>query len=160
MCIRDRQIYLAGLVKDQRHRTRGLVTADGQIIELAESLSLLDGEKTYGSGNELGAAKNLFSSEKSENREEQLALLRLLSAMQNEAHRVAGDANKKLNKKRQTKYKLEEIPGVGPVKRKALLKEFSSMKAIAAASVDELLKKVPSLGQTTAENVYNHFNKT
>lgn len=155
----DQQIYLAGLVKDQRHRTRGLVTVDGQIIELAESLSLLDGEKTYGSGNELGAAKNLFSSEKSENREEQLALLRLISAMQNEAHRVAGEANKKLNKKRQTKYKLEEIPGIGPAKRKALLKEFSSMKAIAEASVEELLEKVPSLGQATAENVYNHFNK-
>lgn len=152
------KIYLAGMVKDQRHRTRGLVLDTGETIELAESLDLLDGEKTYGTGNELGSMRNLFSEDKSTSREEQLALLRLLSRIQNEAHRVAGMANRKKHKKRQTKYKLEEIPGVGKKRRQALMEEFSSIKEISLASVEEIKTRVPKLGDKVATNVFLHFH--
>ena len=152
------KIALGGMVKDQRHRTRGLVTFDGEIIELSEALDLLDGKKTYGSGNELGSADNLFSENKSTRREEQLALLRFLSAIQNETHRVANKANKNLNRKRQIKYKLEEIPGVGEARRKALMRAFTSIKEISQSSAEEILERVPALGEKVAKNIYDHFH--
>lgn len=151
-------IYLAGMIKDQRHRTRGLALPTGEVIELAESLKLLDNKNTYGTGNELGSMTDIFSSDISTSREEQLALLRLLSAIQNETHRVANRARETRGKKRHTRYKLEEIPGIGPARRKALMRGFNSIKEISQASVEEILERVPSFGEKVAENIYEHFH--
>lgn len=148
-------IPLAGMVKDNRHRTRGLVLQDGETIELAESLGII---KTEGEDQSLKREIAWFSEDPGVEREQKLALLRLLSAIQNETHRIAGAANKRLNKKRQTKYQLEDIPGVGPKKRQKLMQAFRSIKEISQASVEELVEKVPSLGQATAESVYRHFH--
>ncbi len=153
-------IALAGMVKDKRHRTRGLVLANGQIIELEESLGLINGERNQDSAGspDVGAAVAMFSGDPSTEREEKLALLRLLSAIQNETHRLANKANKNLNKKRQTRYKLEEIPGIGPAKRKALLQAFRTMKELAAFSEEDILAKAPSIGAKAAHAVYTHFH--
>lgn len=148
-------LALAGMVKDRRHRTRGLVLADGNVVELAESLGLL---KENAPHPESRAEISWFSEDPGVEREQKLALLRLLTGIQNEAHRVAGQANRRLNKKRQTRFKLEDIPGVGPKKRQKLMQAFRSIKEISQADVEELLAKVPSLGQTTAENIYTHFH--
>ncbi len=154
-------IALAGMVKDKRHRTRGLVLASGQTIELGESLGLLTGERSTGQADrpDVAAAVAWFSEDPSTEREQKLALLRLLSAIQNETHRLAGKANTNLNKKRQTRYKLEEIPGIGPAKRKALLQAFRTMKELSQASVDDILAKAPSVGKRSAQAVFDHFHR-
>ncbi|MDO5734619.1 MAG: excinuclease ABC subunit UvrC [Eubacteriales bacterium] len=129
-------IPLAGIVKDERHRTRGLVRTDGEIFELS----------TESEG------------EQPEERSERLGLLRLLTAIQNEAHRFANRLLSKQHKKRSFKYSLDEIEGVGPGRRKALLKEFKSLKAISQASLAEL-EATPGLPRKVAAAVYRHFHQ-
>lgn len=131
-------IALAGMVKDDRHRTRGLVREDKSILELRPS-----------------AQEERRLSE--EERERRLGLLRLLTAIQNEAHRFAGRLNRSLRKKRHMRWSLEEIPGVGPKRRAALLKEFKTMKALSEASLEQI-KTVKGLPEEAAEAVYLHFH--
>lgn len=128
-------IPVAGIVKDDRHRTRGLVRPDGEIYEL-----------TLEPKNETPAE-----------RAERLGLLRLLTAVQNEAHRFANRLLRKQQKKRSFKFSLEDIPGVGPGRRKQLLKTFPSVKAIGEASLEDL-KATSGLPENVAEAVYLHFH--
>lgn len=139
---------VAGMVKDDRHRTRGLVTLSGRIIELRTlpdggPLQLADraGEET---GAELDAG-------------ERLALLRLLTAIQDEAHRFAGRYQSRLHQKRQTRFSLEAIPGVGPARRRLLLKHFATIKQVSQAALPEL-QAVKGLGAAAAAAVYKHFH--
>ncbi len=134
-------IPFAGIVKDDRHRTKGLVLPDGRLIEL---------QKPSGSEHE--------EQETPDQRSQRLGLLRLMTAIQNEAHYFAGRLQKKSGFKRTVKYSLEEIPGVGPARRKALLREFSTVKNIAEASLQELIG-VKGLPEETAKAVYQHFHK-
>ena len=53
---------------------------------------------------------------------------------------------------------LDDIDGVGPARRKALMKAFGSAEAIRAASVDELAE-VPSMNRRAAEHVYEFFHR-
>lgn len=134
----SREIDLAGMVKDDRHRSRGLITANLQEINLQPELE---------DSQDLSMAA----------RNRQLALLRLITAIQNEAHRFAGRLQKKLGQKRNLRWSLEEIPGVGPARRRKLLSHFKSVKNIAAANLDDL-KAVPGLPEATAQAVYIHFH--
>jgi len=84
-------------------------------------------------------------------------LLRFLSAVQNEVHRYAVTYQRKLSKKRNLKYRLEEIPGIGPSKGKTLLTHFGTIKAIENASVEELMK-VKGVTSELAHNVRWHFH--
>ena len=59
--------------------------------------------------------------------------------MRDEAHRCAITHHRAVRGKRFTHSQLEDIPGIGPARRKALLKHFQSLKAIKAASMEELL---------------------
>ncbi len=151
-------IPVAGMVKDKRHRTRGLVLSSGETIELEAALGLIrhdeEGVSSDKSPNEL----SWFSRDPNTEREQKLALLRLLAAIQNETHRLAGKASRKMHKRRQSRYKLEEIPGIGPARRKELLKAFRSLKEISEASAAEIEEKVPSLGPKLSEAVYRHFH--
>ena len=52
---------------------------------------------------------------------------------------------------------LEEVPGIGPARRKALMRSYSSLDAIREASVEELAK-IPSMNEKAAESVYNFFH--
>lgn len=151
-------IPVAGMVKDKRHRTRGLVLSSGETIELEASLGILDDEKARAAAKENKNELNWFSRDPSTEREQKLALLRLLAAIQNETHRLAGKATKNLQKKRTSRYRLEEIPGIGPARRRQLLKSFRSLKEISEATAEEISAKVPDIGPKLAENIYRHFH--
>jgi len=64
--------------------------------------------------------------------------LRLLQQIRDEAHRFAVTRHRLLRGKRQVKSRLDDIPGIGPARRQALLKKFGSVKRIAAAEVEEI----------------------
>ncbi len=64
---------------------------------------------------------------------------RLLQRVRDEAHRFSNTYNRKLGIKRATRGKLDEVPLIGPVRKKALMRHFGSLKAIRAASTEELL---------------------
>ena len=64
--------------------------------------------------------------------------LRLLQQIRDEAHRFAVTRQRLLRGKRQVKSRLDDIPGIGPARRQALLKRFGSVKRIGEASVEEI----------------------
>lgn len=112
-----------GMVKDDHHRTRGLVKPD----------------------KEIDLAKNL-------------PVLRLVTAIQDEAHRFALDYNKKLRKKRYAGSVLDEIEGVGPKRKKALIKHFGSVSRIREAGLDDL-QAVEGINWAAAEKIYSYFHE-
>lgn len=147
-------IPVAGMVKDERHRTRGLALASGEIIELADiAYPRKSQEKRDLPRSTVAENAEAFAL----NKEEARLVLNLLTRIQDEAHRVAGTYTKKLSKKRQLRYKLEDIPGVGPQRRKALMDAFPSIKVISTSSAETLLEKVPGLDIKTAEAIAAHF---
>lgn len=81
------------------------------------------------------------------------ATLFLLERLRDEAHRFAITYHRKLRKKATLRSSLEDIPGVGPGRRKALLKYFGSLKKIRAASLGEL-QQMPGLPERVAEEIY------
>ena len=85
------------------------------------------------------------------------ASLKLLQRIRDEAHRFAVEYHRKVRKKRTIKSELDEIPGVGPVRRKILLKRFGSVEKIKAADLEELLK-VDGIHRRVAESIYRHFH--
>jgi len=115
-------IPVCGMVKDDNHRTRGIVLP----------------------GKETDITKNL-------------PVLRLVTAIQDEAHRFALDYNKKLREKRYTVSVLDDIDGIGPKRKKALLKHFGSAAAVRKAGVDDLLA-VEGINKTAAEKIYQYFH--
>ena len=124
------KILIAGMFKNNRHKTAGLVFPNGNEV-------LLDKE-------------NLT--------DEEIALLRFLTAIQNEVHRFANSYRKKLSAKRNIKYTLEEIEGIGPAKRKKLLSYFGTIKAVSEAD-KEALMKCPSISEQNAEQILKHFGR-
>jgi excinuclease ABC subunit C len=81
----------------------------------------------------------------------------LLERLRDEAHRFAIDYHKKLRRKETLKSDLDDVPGVGPKTKRALLKHFAGLKAIKDAAVDELAE-VDGVGQSTAETIREYFN--
>ena len=110
-----------GMAKDDRHRTRALLSPDGE---------------------EIGLTANP-------------AVFALIGTIQEETHRFAVEYHRSLRSKRSYKSKLDTIEGVGEKRRNDLLKSFGSLKAIAAATVEELSKVAP---KNVAENIYRHFH--
>jgi excinuclease ABC subunit C len=76
----------------------------------------------------------------------------LMQRIRDEAHRFAVEYHRKLRDQRGLASQLDEVPGVGPRRRQALLKTFGSLDAIRAASVDELAA-VPGMTRNAAEQV-------
>ena len=126
----DDKILLAGMFKNKRHKTAGLVFPDGREI-------LLDKDNLN---------------------DDELVLLRFLTAVQNEVHRFAITYQRKLSKKRNLRYSLEEIDGIGPAKRKKLLSHFGTIKKISEATREELLE-CPSISEENADRIIEHFSK-
>ncbi|MGE5630451.1 MAG: excinuclease ABC subunit UvrC [Caulobacteraceae bacterium] len=115
-------VPVCGMVKDDKHRTRGLIY-EGREIEIPIN-------------------SNAF---------------RLITNMQDEAHRFAISYHKSLRSKTTVKSLLDDIPGIGPARRKALLKHFGSLKNIRNATLEELCE-VQGMNKKTAEDVYNFLN--
>ena len=112
-------ISLVGMVKNNRHKTAGIVFEDGRVIDL----------------------------ERKDKSDEEIALLRFLTAVQNEVHRFAVSYQRKLSGKRNIKYKLENIEGIGPAKRRILLQNFGTIKRVSEANVKEL-SEVKGISET------------
>ncbi|MDE6924858.1 MAG: excinuclease ABC subunit UvrC [Acetatifactor sp.] len=83
---------------------------------------------------------------------------KLITRVQDEAHRFAIEYHRSLRSKAQVKSVLDDIPGVGPARRKALMRHFKSIEEIRAASVEELAS-IPELNGRTAEEIYQFFRK-
>jgi excinuclease ABC subunit C len=82
--------------------------------------------------------------------------LRLLQRMRDEAHRFAHGFNRNLRRKRTLTSELAEIPGIGPVRRKALLRHFGSVRALRAATAAEIAD-IPGFPAALAERVARHI---
>ena len=116
-------IPLWGMYKDDKHRTKGLISATKEF--------------------ELDKTSNLY---------------RFVASTQEEVHNYAITYHRSLRNKSLTKSSLDDIPGVGEKRKKALLSNFKSIEDIKNASVEEL-SQVEGLNKSVAENIYNYFRK-
>lgn len=82
---------------------------------------------------------------------------RLITRIQDEAHRFAITFHRQLRGKNQVHSILDDIPGVGPARRKDLMKHFENLEAVKNADIEEL-KKLPSMNEKSARDVYNFFH--
>ena len=115
-------IPVCGMVKDDRHRTRGLYYHDEELPIRADSEAF-----------------------------------KLITRVQDEAHRFAIEFHRKLRGQGQVHSILDDIPGVGQTRRKALLRRFKSLENIRDATVEELAA-TESMNQRSAEQVYAFFH--
>ena len=83
---------------------------------------------------------------------------RLITRIQDEAHRFAIEYHRSLRSKEQVHSILDDIEGIGPARRKALMKYFQSLEAIREADV-ETLSAVPSMNRLAAEKVFAFFHE-
>ena len=83
---------------------------------------------------------------------------RLITRIQDEAHRFAITFHRQLRSKGQVHSVLDNIPGVGPARRKDLMRCFENIDAIRNATVEEL-KELPSMNEKSAQEVYKFFHQ-
>ena len=81
---------------------------------------------------------------------------KLITRIQDEAHRFAIEYHRSLRSKSQVKSVLDEIPGVGPARRKALMRHFKSIEDVKNATVEELCG-VPEIPVNVAEQIVGFF---
>lgn len=82
---------------------------------------------------------------------------KLITRIQDEAHRFAIEFHRKLRSQGQVHSVLDDIPEIGPARRKALMKHFMNIDAIKNASVEEI-KNVPAMNEKSAIEVYKFFH--
>ena len=83
---------------------------------------------------------------------------KLITRIQDEAHRFAIEYHRSLRSKSQVHSVLDDIPGIGPTRRKALMRRFQSLEAIRNASLEELAG-TDSMNEQSANKVYQFFHK-
>ena len=81
----------------------------------------------------------------------------LITRIQDEAHRFAIEYHRSLRSKGQVRSVLDEIPGIGPSRRKALMMRFPSLDAIRNADIEELAD-TPTMNHKSAKAVYQYFH--
>lgn len=116
-------IPVCGMVKDDKHRTRGLYYNNQEIPISRDS----EGFK-------------------------------LITRVQDEAHRFAIEYHRSLRSKDQVHSVLDDIPGIGETRRKALMRHFKGLDGIREASV-ETLSNIESMNEKAARQVYDFFHK-
>lgn len=84
-------------------------------------------------------------------------VLHYLQRLRDEAHRFAIGSHRNKRSKAMRKSELEDIPGIGALRKKALLHHFGSAKAASTASLAEL-ESVPGINKKTALTLYNYFH--
>jgi excinuclease ABC subunit C len=84
-------------------------------------------------------------------------VLYYVQRLRDEAHRFAIGTHRAKRKKDQIKNPLDEIEGIGPTRKRALLNHFGSAKAVSRASLTDL-NAVPGISSAMAQLVYDHFN--
>jgi len=120
MEIIDMDIPVFGIVKNSKHKTRGLLSENGEV-----EISQID------------------------------RLFKFLTNLQDEVHRVAVSYHQKLRSDRLKKSELDEIKGVGEVKKSQLIKAFKSINNIKNATITELENVVD---KRTAQAIFEYFN--
>lgn len=83
---------------------------------------------------------------------------KLITRVQDEAHRFAIEYHRSLRSKAQVKSVLDDIPGVGPARRKALMRHFKSIEDIKNATAEQLAE-IPELKRRAAEDIWLFFHK-
>ncbi len=84
--------------------------------------------------------------------------LYLLQRLRDESHRFAITYHRKLRDKRMKQSVLDDVPGLGPARRKRLLKELGSVRKVKAATLEEL-QALSWLPDQVAENLWNHLHR-
>lgn len=115
------EIPVCGMVKDDKHRTRGLYFHNQEIPISRDS----EGFK-------------------------------LITRIQDEAHRFAIEYHRSLRSKGQVHSVLDDIPGIGSARRKALMKHYKGLEGIKEASVEEL-SQIESMNEKAAKQVFEFF---
>ena len=82
---------------------------------------------------------------------------KLITRIQDEAHRFAIEYHRSLRSKSQVKSVLDDIPGVGESRRKALMRHFNSIEEMTSASVEELAE-IPQIPERVAREIYAFFH--
>ncbi|MEP1443594.1 MAG: excinuclease ABC subunit UvrC [Hyphomicrobiales bacterium] len=85
------------------------------------------------------------------------AVLYFVQRLRDEAHRFAIGTHRAKRKKDMIKNPLDEIEGIGPKRKRALLKHFGSAKGVSRAGIDDLLE-VDGINEATAQVIYGFFN--
>ena len=116
------EVPVCGMVKDDKHRTRGIYFHN---IELPVDR---DSEA-----------------------------FRLVTRIQDEAHRFAIEYHRSLRSKEQVHSVLDDIPGIGPARRKALMKSFQTLEDIKSATEEELAE-VEGMNSRSARQVFEFFH--
>ena len=83
---------------------------------------------------------------------------KLITRIQDEAHRFAIEYHRSLRSKKQVDSVLDKIPGVGPARRKALMRHFKSIEEIKNAPVEKLCE-IPEIPESAAKEIYAFFHK-
>ena len=83
--------------------------------------------------------------------------LHLIQRVRDEAHRFAIAGHRKKRAKRHSQSILETIPGLGPVKRRELLKQFGGLQGILRAGIDDFIQ-IRGLGRELAQVIYEHLH--
>lgn len=146
------------LLKDQSRLPDGIIV-DGGWIQIEAAKEILDALDLSSTIKIMGLVKNdkhatnalMDTDGNTVEIDRNSGLFFLLTRMQDEVHRVAISYHRKLRSKAQTKSVLDDIEGVGPKRKKLLLKEFGGITKLKEASVEEISKVVPS---EVAKNVY------
>ncbi len=86
-------------------------------------------------------------------------VLYFVQRLRDEAHRFAIGAHRARRKAAASANPLDDVPGIGPTRKRALLNHFGSAKAVSRAGLDDLAA-VPGISRAMAEALYNHFHDT
>lgn len=81
----------------------------------------------------------------------------LLQRVRDEAHRFAVTFHRQRHSKATSRSALDDVPGIGPKRKRALLRHFGSFRRVKEASVDELMA-VPGMGREVAERLIDHLD--
>ena len=81
---------------------------------------------------------------------------KLITRIQDEAHRFAIEYHRSLRSKTQVRSVLDDIPGVGPARRKVLMRHFKSLEEIRQATVEDLME-IPEMNERTAQEIVAFF---
>lgn len=84
--------------------------------------------------------------------------LHLIQQIRDEAHRFAISGHRRQRDKARTRSVLEDIEGLGPVKRQRVLKEFGGVRQLSRASMSELMR-VEGISATLAQKIYDYFHE-
>ncbi|GLQ16049.1 excinuclease ABC subunit UvrC [Maritalea porphyrae] len=86
-------------------------------------------------------------------------VLYYVQRLRDEAHRFAIGTHRAKRSKQIVKNPLDEIEGIGPTRKKALLTHFGSAKAVSGATLKDL-QSIPGISKQMAQNIYDHFNRS